>query len=172
MTFKQKLEGQEAEEGTSVTLQCEISKPGAFVEWKKGTQVLKSGEKYQLKQKASVNELLINKVVVEDSGDYSCVCGDQTTTANLSVKGRRICFKLLQCNTMCFACISFFCGVSFLFLFSLPEIYCSHLILKTAFITLLSPSLRFFCCLFCLMKCLHSLSVSDIRFIKCFFYTV
>ncbi|XP_030258913.1 obscurin isoform X7 [Sparus aurata] len=86
VTFKQKLEGQEAEEGTSVTLRCEISKPGAFVEWKKGTQVLKSGEKYQLKQKASVNELLINKVVPEDSGDYSCVCGDQTTTANLSVK--------------------------------------------------------------------------------------
>ncbi|XP_030258917.1 obscurin isoform X11 [Sparus aurata] len=90
VTFKQKLEGQEAEEGTSVTLRCEISKPGAFVEWKKGTQVLKSGEKYQLKQKASVNELLINKVVPEDSGDYSCVCGDQTTTANLSVKAKPI----------------------------------------------------------------------------------
>ncbi|XP_030258916.1 obscurin isoform X10 [Sparus aurata] len=90
VTFKQKLEGQEAEEGTSVTLRCEISKPGAFVEWKKGTQVLKSGEKYQLKQKASVNELLINKVVPEDSGDYSCVCGDQTTTANLSVKAVKL----------------------------------------------------------------------------------
>ncbi|XP_030258914.1 obscurin isoform X8 [Sparus aurata] len=93
VTFKQKLEGQEAEEGTSVTLRCEISKPGAFVEWKKGTQVLKSGEKYQLKQKASVNELLINKVVPEDSGDYSCVCGDQTTTANLSVKAAPVLFK-------------------------------------------------------------------------------
>ncbi|XP_036940159.1 obscurin-like isoform X8 [Acanthopagrus latus] len=86
VTFKDKLENQEAEEGTSVTLRCEISKPGVPVEWKKGTQVLKSGEKYQLKQKDSVNELLINKVVPEDSGDYSCVCGDQKTTANLSVK--------------------------------------------------------------------------------------
>ncbi|XP_032387933.1 obscurin isoform X4 [Etheostoma spectabile] len=86
VTFKQKLESQEVEEGASVALHCELSKPGVPVEWKKGTQVLKSGEKYQMKQNASMNELLINKVVPEDSGDYSCVCGDQKTTASLNVK--------------------------------------------------------------------------------------
>ena len=89
MTFKEKLENQEAEEETSATLRCEISKPGVQVEWKKGTQVLKSGEKYQMKQKDSVIELLINKVAPEDSGDYSCVCGDQKTTASLNIKGRK-----------------------------------------------------------------------------------
>ncbi|XP_035527005.1 obscurin isoform X35 [Morone saxatilis] len=93
VTFKQKLESQEAEEGASVTLCCEISKPGVPVEWKKGTQVLKSGEKYQMKQKASVNELLINKVLPEDSGDYSCVCGDQKTTASLKIKAQAVTFK-------------------------------------------------------------------------------
>ncbi|XP_051260610.1 obscurin isoform X16 [Dicentrarchus labrax] len=93
VTFKQKLESQEAEEGASVTLHCEISKPGVPVEWKKGTQVLKSGEKYQMKQKASVNELLINKVLPEDSGDYSCVCGDQKTTASLNIKAQPVTFK-------------------------------------------------------------------------------
>ncbi|XP_062259642.1 obscurin isoform X11 [Platichthys flesus] len=93
VTFKQKLETQEAEEGSSVTLHCELSKSGVSVEWKKGTQVLKSGEKYQMKQKASVNELLINKVVPEDSGDYSCVCGDQTTTASLTIKAQPVTFK-------------------------------------------------------------------------------
>ncbi|XP_014826380.1 PREDICTED: obscurin isoform X18 [Poecilia mexicana] len=91
--FKQKLEKQEAEEGASVTLQCELSKPGVSVQWKKGTQVLKSGEKYQMKQKASVNELIISKVVPEDSGDYSCVCGDQKTTANLKIKAQPVTFK-------------------------------------------------------------------------------
>uniref|UniRef100_A0A674EZY5 Ig-like domain-containing protein n=1 Tax=Salmo trutta TaxID=8032 RepID=A0A674EZY5_SALTR len=75
--------------GDNVTLHCELSKPGVPVEWRKGTQVLKSGEKYQLKQKESVSELLISKVVPEDSGDYSCVCGDQKTTASLKIKGRR-----------------------------------------------------------------------------------
>uniref|UniRef100_A0A087Y4P2 Obscurin, cytoskeletal calmodulin and titin-interacting RhoGEF b n=1 Tax=Poecilia formosa TaxID=48698 RepID=A0A087Y4P2_POEFO len=89
-TFVKKLESQEAEEGASVTLHCELSKPGVPVEWKKGTQVLKSGEKYQMKQKASVNELIISKVVPEDSGDYSCVCGDQKTTANLKIKAVKL----------------------------------------------------------------------------------
>ena len=94
MTFKQKLESQEAEEGASVTLRCEISKPGVPVEWKKGTKVLKSGEKFQMKQEASVNELLVTKVLPEDSGDYSCVCGDLKTTASLNIKGTNRIFKV------------------------------------------------------------------------------
>nr|XP_029479284.1 LOW QUALITY PROTEIN: obscurin-like [Oncorhynchus nerka] len=93
VTFKHKLESQEAEEGGSVTLHCELSKPGVPVEWRKGTQVLKSGEKYQLKQKESVSELLISKVLPEDSGDYSCVCGDQKTTASLKIKALPVIFK-------------------------------------------------------------------------------
>ncbi len=112
MTFKQKLESQEAEEGTSVTLRCEISKPGVPVEWKKGTEVLKSGEKYQMKQTATVNELLINKVLPEDSGEYSCVCGDQKTTASLIIKGRKrisqemICGAIYQnCMQQVFLCV-------------------------------------------------------------------
>ncbi|MEQ2267024.1 hypothetical protein XENORESO_000604 [Xenotaenia resolanae] len=93
VTFKQKLENLEAEEGASVTLHCELSKPEVPVEWKKGTQVLKSGEKYQMKKKASVNELIITKVVSEDSGDYSCVFGDQKTTASLKIKAQPVTFK-------------------------------------------------------------------------------
>ncbi|XP_052332721.1 obscurin-like isoform X9 [Oncorhynchus keta] len=93
VTFKHKLESQEAEEGGSVTLHCELSKPGVHVEWRKGTQVLKSGEKYQMKQKESVSELLISKVVPEDSGDYSCVCGEQKTTASLKIKALPATFK-------------------------------------------------------------------------------
>ncbi|XP_052332741.1 obscurin-like isoform X28 [Oncorhynchus keta] len=93
VTFKHKLESQEAEEGGSVTLHCELSKPGVHVEWRKGTQVLKSGEKYQMKQKESVSELLISKVVPEDSGDYSCVCGEQKSTASLKIKGAPVVFK-------------------------------------------------------------------------------
>ena len=89
VTFKQKLESQEAEEGSSVTLHCELSKPGLPVEWKKGTQALKSGEKYQMKQQDSANKLLISAVVPEDSGEYSCVCGEQKTSASVKINGRR-----------------------------------------------------------------------------------
>uniref|UniRef100_A0A672IGF5 Ig-like domain-containing protein n=1 Tax=Salarias fasciatus TaxID=181472 RepID=A0A672IGF5_SALFA len=88
-TFIRPLQSQEAEEGGSVTLRCELSKSGVPVEWKKGSDVLKAGEKYQVKQEASVSELLIDKVQPGDSGDYSCVCGEQKTTASISIKGRR-----------------------------------------------------------------------------------
>ncbi|XP_036374685.1 obscurin isoform X3 [Megalops cyprinoides] len=90
--FTQELQSQEAEEGDSVTLRCELSKSGAAVEWRKGAEVLKSGDKYEMKQKESTVELKIAKVLPEDSGDYSCVCGDQRTTANLKVKALPITF--------------------------------------------------------------------------------
>ena len=79
---------QEVEEGNTVTLHCELSKTGSAVEWRKDSKVLKSGEKYQMKQSGSVNELLISKAVPEDSGEYTCVCGDQKTSATLNIKGR------------------------------------------------------------------------------------
>ena len=94
--FTQKLESQEAEEESSVTLHCELSKAGFPVEWRKGAKVLTSGEKYQMKQKASVNELLISTVAPEDSGDYSCVCGEQKTSASINIKGRRRASRVLQ----------------------------------------------------------------------------
>ena len=90
------MESQEAEEESSVTLHCALSKVGVPVEWRKGAKVLTSGEKYQMKQKASVNELLISNVAPEDSGDYSCVCGEQKTSASINIKGRRRASRVLQ----------------------------------------------------------------------------
>ncbi|XP_054623324.1 obscurin isoform X2 [Dunckerocampus dactyliophorus] len=97
VTFTKKLHSQEAEEGAKVTLRCETSKPLVLVEWKKGRQVLKYGEKYQMNQDACVNELHISQVVPEDSGEYSCVCGECNTTASLTIKAQPVTFtKKLQ----------------------------------------------------------------------------
>ncbi|XP_051944307.1 obscurin isoform X10 [Hippocampus zosterae] len=93
VTFTKKLQSQEAEEGSSVTLRCETSKPGASVEWKKGRKVLKSGETYLMKQEATVNELCIHEAAEEDSGEYSCVCGDIQTTASLKIRAAPVLFK-------------------------------------------------------------------------------
>ncbi|XP_051944301.1 obscurin isoform X5 [Hippocampus zosterae] len=93
VTFTKKLQSQEAEEGSSVTLRCETSKPGASVEWKKGRKVLKSGETYLMKQEATVNELCIHEAAEEDSGEYSCVCGDIQTTASLKIRAQPVFFK-------------------------------------------------------------------------------
>lgn len=97
MTFTKKLQSQEVEEGSSVTLRCETSKPGVSVEWKKGRQVLKFGETYLMKQEATVNELCIHEAAEEDSGEYSCVCGDNQTTASLKIRGRKMCYLKGSC---------------------------------------------------------------------------
>lgn len=78
----------EAKEGESVTLCCELSKPGAPVEWRKGGVVLKSGDKFLMKQKDCSVELKISDVKPEDSGEYCCQCGDRQTMANVQVNGR------------------------------------------------------------------------------------
>ncbi|XP_069047286.1 obscurin isoform X21 [Lepisosteus oculatus] len=93
VTFKQELQNQEAKEGGSVTLRCELSKPGAPVEWRKGAAALKTGDKYKMKQRGCTAELLIESLLPEDTGDYSCVCGDQHTTARLTVEALPVTFK-------------------------------------------------------------------------------
>lgn len=88
MTFKQKLKNQEAVEEGSVTLRCELSKPGAPVEWRKDTQLLKEGEKYQMKQEGRVAEMLIRNLTLTDAAEYSCSVGIVVTSADVKVRGR------------------------------------------------------------------------------------
>lgn len=87
--FKCELQSQESDEGDSVSLHCELSKPGLPVVWKKGTQVLQSGEKYLIMQDGHTVELKITDLRPEDAGQYTCVCGDKKTTANIKIKGMK-----------------------------------------------------------------------------------
>lgn len=82
------LESQEAEEGGSVILNCELSKPGLHVEWKKETLVLICGEKYQTKQIGLMYELQIFDLRPEDSGSYSCCSEETISSASLVINGR------------------------------------------------------------------------------------
>lgn len=88
--FKRELQSQECDEGDSVTLHCELSKPGVPVVWKKGTQVISSGEKYLIKQDGATVELKIADLRTEDAGQYTCLCGDKKTTANIKIKGMKL----------------------------------------------------------------------------------
>lgn len=82
------LESQQAEEGANVILHCELSKPGLLVEWKKETQILSCGEKYQTKETGFSYELQIFDLRPGDSGSYSCCSGDTISSASLVVNGR------------------------------------------------------------------------------------
>lgn len=87
MTFKQKLKNQEGVEEGSVTLRCELSKPGVPVEWRKDAQLLKEGGKYQMKQDGRTAELLITNLTLTDLGEYSCFVGSAVTSADIKVRG-------------------------------------------------------------------------------------
>ncbi|XP_016146841.1 obscurin-like isoform X8 [Sinocyclocheilus grahami] len=84
--FRHELQSQECNEGDCVTLHCELSKPGVPVVWKKGTQVLHSGEKYHIKQDGATVELKIADFRPDDAGQYTCLCGDKKTTTNIKIK--------------------------------------------------------------------------------------
>uniref|UniRef100_A0A3P8VVY3 Ig-like domain-containing protein n=1 Tax=Cynoglossus semilaevis TaxID=244447 RepID=A0A3P8VVY3_CYNSE len=83
--FTKKLENLDANEGDSVTLSCELSKPASVV-WRHGDTVLESSSKYQLKQEGTSVQLIIYKLQGADSGEYSCDTGSQRTSAVLSVQ--------------------------------------------------------------------------------------
>ncbi|KAF7245683.1 Obscurin [Varanus komodoensis] len=82
--FQEELKSKEVKEGEIATLRCVLSKV-AQVEWKKGQTALQPSEKYKIKQKDNVAELTIQNVTEQDAGDYVCVCGDQKTSASLTV---------------------------------------------------------------------------------------
>lgn len=86
--FTRTLADEEATEGKSVTLRCELNKAAANVEWKKGFKTLRSSDKYKMKRGGVVAELIIQNLDTADAGNYSCVCGDQQTTAVLTVHGK------------------------------------------------------------------------------------
>lgn len=74
-------------EGQAATLHCELTKV-AQVEWRKGSRLLRASDKYRMRQEGTVVKLLIHDTELKDAGEYTCVCGEQETTAALIVHGK------------------------------------------------------------------------------------
>ena len=85
--FTKDLRKEAAMEGSTAKLRCELSK-AAPVEWRKGPETLRAGDRVSLRQEGAVCELEIRELTVEDAGEYSCVCGQETTSATLTIKGK------------------------------------------------------------------------------------
>uniref|UniRef100_A0A3B4AGI9 Ig-like domain-containing protein n=1 Tax=Periophthalmus magnuspinnatus TaxID=409849 RepID=A0A3B4AGI9_9GOBI len=84
--FKKAFKHVEVDQGTTVSLLCEISKPG-LVQWKKNTTQLRADSKYEMKQTGCCVELNIRDVQPEDSGSYTCHVGTAVTTADVKIIG-------------------------------------------------------------------------------------
>lgn len=86
--FNEELKNVESEEGGTAVLHCEISKPGAPVEWRKGGVIIQPSDKYEMKLKGSIAELIIHGVEPDDCGDYTCSTGYEITTGSVYVQGK------------------------------------------------------------------------------------
>lgn len=78
----------EVKEGDSGAFCCQISKPGAPVDWRKGRVILKAGYKYEMKQEGRLTKLIINNMEESDAGKYTCKTKDSQSTAELTVRGK------------------------------------------------------------------------------------
>lgn len=83
-----------------MTLYGELAKPGLCVEWKKETQVLACGEKYQIKQRGLSYELQIFDLRPEDTGSYSCCAEETISSASLVVNGRMETIRLMLSSSI------------------------------------------------------------------------
>lgn len=74
--------------------------------WKKGPKTLRDGDKYSLRQDGAVCELQIHGLTTADAGEYSCVCGQEKTSAKLTVRGKDgwLVFMLLLSFLPAFMC--------------------------------------------------------------------
>uniref|UniRef100_A0A8C6FVI4 Obscurin n=1 Tax=Moschus moschiferus TaxID=68415 RepID=A0A8C6FVI4_MOSMO len=90
--FVKGLKKEEATEGATAKLRCELSK-AAPVEWRKGPETLRAGGRVSLRQEGAVCELEIRELAVEDAGEYSCVCGQERTSATLAVRAPQVVFR-------------------------------------------------------------------------------
>lgn len=87
--FKKELKNEEATESGTATLQCELSQAVGSVEWRKDGKVLVPNGKYKMRREGRFVELVIQDLDLTDAGSYTCLCGDQKTTAALRVNGNR-----------------------------------------------------------------------------------
>ena len=75
-------------EGGRAVFCCELSRPGAPVDWRKGREVLKAGDKYEMRQEGPYTKLVICSAEESDAGKYTCKTQDAQSTAQLTVTGK------------------------------------------------------------------------------------
>ncbi|CAM9413108.1 unnamed protein product [Lampetra planeri] len=86
------LQNAEAVEDSSATLSCRLSKPRVDVEWRKDSQPIQPDDKFEVHQKDFTASLTVHKLELEDAGSYSCLAGDQQSTASLIVWEKPVVF--------------------------------------------------------------------------------
>ncbi|CAF4580073.1 unnamed protein product, partial [Rotaria sp. Silwood1] len=86
--FTKKLQNLESEEFQTIELKCETNRDNLPVEWFKDSKLIEPNEHYKFENNGKIHSLIINNVLINDQGSYTCQIksNGKTTTATLKVK--------------------------------------------------------------------------------------
>lgn len=73
-------------QGEKATFEVELTKGDALVRWFKSGEEIQFSDHVQLRIDGKKQKLKIYDAVLEDSGEYSCIVGDQVSTGSLTVE--------------------------------------------------------------------------------------
>ncbi|XP_061410769.1 obscurin-like [Lethenteron reissneri] len=92
VVFTKRLEAVSGEEGGQAALECEVSRPvpPSAIAWRKGPHTLHPSDKHELLQAGRSLGLFVRGLQPSDSGQYSCVVGNDTTSASLHVQELKV----------------------------------------------------------------------------------
>ncbi|XP_030637589.1 obscurin-like protein 1a [Chanos chanos] len=90
VTILRKLSDVRLEEGSQVTLECELSRPNVDVKWLKNGLELKADKGMRIYSMGRRRFLQIMQCSLSDSGTYTCDTGDISTTCKLEVYEREL----------------------------------------------------------------------------------
>ena len=88
--FSKPLTDVQTYEKESATLECELTKPNKQVKWLRNKKPVKETSKIKIIADDKVHKLEFTDITLKEEGKYSCVCGDVTTSATLTVGGKQL----------------------------------------------------------------------------------
>lgn len=84
------LQDKTAQENTRVLLDCTVSNPRCSIRWYQGRNVILPSERFEICSEGCYRKLVIQEVALEDAGMYSVQVGENTSSARLTVEGKKI----------------------------------------------------------------------------------
>lgn len=89
MLLRRKLEPLTVQEGSTVTLEVELSRPWPQVRWTRNATALEASDNVEIHAEDMRHRLVLRSVGFADRGFYGCETPDDKTQAKLTVESER-----------------------------------------------------------------------------------
>ena len=86
LQFTRPLKDVEFDEWSRCLLECELNKRNVDCRWYKDTTEIRPNDRYQFEVDDKVQRLIINRLELDDAAIYGCVCRQEKTSGQLTVK--------------------------------------------------------------------------------------